>query len=271
MSLIYHHTTTEGLIGILTRRKIWATDIEFLNDYEELLVGIKELGRVAKVNKEKMNGNNPYEKSLFDFYDIYEKNLRKNISSIRIFIASFTKTRDNLRQWMAYGRPNSSYSIAFKGNMLNDVEKIRSDGLKYCQKDVDYELDTLLSRSLDATFLKEKISEGNPLDEVLKRVFNDGMFGCCSVKRKEFSDENESRLIFQAKVDSTACLNSSFRNWGGIIVPYIEVPICIESIDEIIIGPNVNKFLAEKGLNNLLKSNGINPKISHSDCTLRQC
>ena len=32
---IYHYTTQEGLIGIIEKRSIWATQIQYLNDTQE--------------------------------------------------------------------------------------------------------------------------------------------------------------------------------------------------------------------------------------------
>ena len=42
--MIYHYTTQAGLIGILTAREIWATDLRFFNDSTELhyALGIAE-------------------------------------------------------------------------------------------------------------------------------------------------------------------------------------------------------------------------------------
>jgi hypothetical protein len=33
---LYHYTSIEGLMGILTNRSLWATEIYFLNDTQEL-------------------------------------------------------------------------------------------------------------------------------------------------------------------------------------------------------------------------------------------
>lgn len=35
MREIYHYTTAQGLLGIISRKQIWATDVTFLNDKEE--------------------------------------------------------------------------------------------------------------------------------------------------------------------------------------------------------------------------------------------
>lgn len=35
-SVLYHYTSADGLIGIVRNQRLWATDIEYLNDSEEL-------------------------------------------------------------------------------------------------------------------------------------------------------------------------------------------------------------------------------------------
>ncbi len=36
---LYHYTSAEGLKGILEDRRIWASDIFYLNDWTELFLG----------------------------------------------------------------------------------------------------------------------------------------------------------------------------------------------------------------------------------------
>lgn len=272
MSLIYHHTTTDGLIGILESQAIWATDIKFLNDYEELLVGFEEIVSVIARNKESQK-NASYTAEVAALYDSLGEILRENLLGRSTFIASFTKTRDNLRQWMSYGKPNSSYSLGFERSILEnmplDPVTHRSNDLAYSLKDVDYELDTLVSRSLNFDGIKTGLMR-KPADEILHQVINDAMFGCCSIKRKQFSDENEVRMVLQTRKLNRPCSQSRFRNWGGVVTPYISVPIPMQSIKEIIIGPSTSRNLAEAGLTKLLQHKNMECKIFHSECTLRQ-
>lgn len=272
MSLIYHHTTTDGIIGILENQAIWATDIKFLNDYDEFLIGLQEITTTTERNKHSRREES-YASQIVDLYNSLEENLRKNLLGRSVFIASFTKTRDNLRQWMSYGRPNSSYSIGFERSLLEnmplDPQQYRSDELAYKFGDVDYEMNSLISRSLNFEHITKLLKKG-AIEDIVRDIFNDAMFGCCLIKRKQFSDENEARMVLQTRKIDMPCAQSKFRNWGGVITPYINIPIPINAIKEIIIGPNINKNLAELGLIKLLQKWNIECKISHSECTLRQ-
>jgi hypothetical protein len=51
--LIYHYTDLRGLLGILDERKLWATDIRYLNDTSEGTYGLKRLHElVGEVRQE---------------------------------------------------------------------------------------------------------------------------------------------------------------------------------------------------------------------------
>src|ERR1035441_5092669 len=40
-SLVYHYTAAEGLKGIIENRCIWATNVNFLNDFSEYQYGVE--------------------------------------------------------------------------------------------------------------------------------------------------------------------------------------------------------------------------------------
>ncbi|MBS7777713.1 DUF2971 domain-containing protein [Acidovorax sp. CCYZU-2555] len=271
-ALIYHHTTTEGLIGILENKEIWATNIRFLNDYEELVAGLRELEscmeNVKSIYKEKS-----LDDIRIDFYNKLEGVIRDNVKEKDTFISSFTKTRDSLRQWMSYGKPNSSYSIGFDRKLLesNDILSISniSNDVVYSLQDVEYGEWMRLRNSSSLDKIMSRVKESNAAVAMVE-LAQDALFGCCSVKSKQFSDENEVRMIFQTKKIGKPFLKTRFRNFGGVVTPYIGAKIPSAAIKEVIVGPSVNRELSELGLSNILKKNGIDCRVSHSVCTLRQ-
>jgi hypothetical protein len=48
MASLYHYTSGKALLGILQSHYFWATDIRFLNDYEELNRGLDIFERFTK-------------------------------------------------------------------------------------------------------------------------------------------------------------------------------------------------------------------------------
>ncbi|OLD27475.1 MAG: hypothetical protein AUJ04_03935 [Acidobacteria bacterium 13_1_40CM_3_55_6] len=46
--ILYHYTSQEGLMGIITERCIWASKIHYLNDSEEFSIALDLAGRELK-------------------------------------------------------------------------------------------------------------------------------------------------------------------------------------------------------------------------------
>ena len=54
MPLIYHYTNSEGLLGIIGTQSIWATDINFLNDFEEFSIGKKVIRKSIDYHRDEL-------------------------------------------------------------------------------------------------------------------------------------------------------------------------------------------------------------------------
>ncbi|WP_434042996.1 MULTISPECIES: DUF2971 domain-containing protein [Sorangium] len=107
---IYHYTTIAGLIGILGRRELWASDCRFLNDGAELSYA-RELF-FAEVDK-------------FDLPQLEDGGYRvawRTRESSYVFVACFCEEGDLLSQWRGYGADHG-YALGF------DVESLRRLGL----------------------------------------------------------------------------------------------------------------------------------------------
>lgn len=268
--LIYHHTTTDGLIGIVSNASIWATDIEFLNDYAEFKAGLEELTRAC------MECSNSAAPELHGAYTAIEELIRDNLTRRRLYVSSFTKTRDDLRQWMSYGRPNASYCVAFDKTILSencgDSASENNDAV-YKFTDVDYSktaLTALLNpETIRENIMKMRTEKGSP-GILFMPLINDLMFATCSIKNNEFRDEKETRLIYSTRAADDIDRATKFRSSGGMIVPYVPVKIPTRAIKEVIIGPSVDNALSRQGVKQLLLHHGVKAEISHTGTSLRQ-
>lgn len=276
MSIIYHHTDVNGLIGIIQNKNLWATNINFLNDYNEYKIGIEALSLICEKHI-----NSQIEKKHEHLSDLYKNflkfmhdSLKENLESRNHYIVSFTKSRDNLRQWMSYGITNASYAIGFDDETLKSIKlghsSIDLEDFTYCLNDVSYNMykmeNLLSSESVMNNVSKNKL---NPRKYAIELI-NELLFGLCSLKDHTFADENEVRMVIQNREIKAISETIQYRNQLGVITPYIKVPIPLDAIREIIIGPNIHKELATKGLESLLNSHGIKCKIDHTKCSLRQ-
>jgi hypothetical protein len=86
---LYHYTGVSGLLGIVCKRKLWATDYQHLNDRKEYRIGERllrdELAKRRLKQRERMH-----------FESLVAKNQRG------CFVLSFSESGDQLSQWRAY-------------------------------------------------------------------------------------------------------------------------------------------------------------------------
>lgn len=269
------------MLGILCSKTLRATDIRFLNDYQEFEMGFNH---IIDILKERINSNFHKDEKLNDsiknIYIVLQKFIYEDLETRRSYITSFTDKKDNLRQWMAYGKANASYCIGFKAEIFDLFKKKhrRMREFAYHFKPVSYDGNKVAQHILEPKTLLSELNKllenGKNRQEASKKaadlIINELMFSVCSVKPGQFIDESESRLIFQTRCPDVHPKKINFSERSGIVVPHIDISFDYDWIEEIIIGPNIQKELAEKGLKSLLESKEINCKITHTQCTLRQ-
>lgn len=265
---LHHYTDVNGLTGIIQRQALWATDIGFLNDSQEMFAGIDlirrrcgHLNTIETIDKRVQN-------AIREFYGQIPEFVKNNLTKRNIYIISFSKASDNLRQWMSYCPKNAGYSIEFDSSKILVDELLEHEKKVVCRlEEVDYHEKRIneiltLKEILNST----DVAAGN-LGKVFSVLANELFFHCCAVKPKEFYDEQETRLVIHSRLEKTHEVN--FRTRAGIIIPHFEYPIEYSSIKEITIGPNINMSLARKGLETFLEKHSITCKIRESKCSLR--
>jgi len=268
---LYHYTDANGLIGILEKNEIWATDSRFLNDSMEIKAGIDLAKNHLKSKvKELENSETKYKEEIIHFYGVLSNLIEQNLINRNIYIASFTKHRDNLRQWMSYCPANAGYAIVFKTDKLFDHPPTLSESLAKRLMDVNYKKE-LDDEELEPERLIKKLEhlifQKEDIPAYTLELSNRLVFKCAAIKNEEFYDEDEVRLLMLSDINKSNKRNH--RNKSGIILPYQKFEITKNCISEIIIGPNANMELAKSGLNDLLHKNSYNCKVTFSNCSLR--
>ena len=140
MSKVYHYTSMAGFLGIVSDSSIWATNIFFLDDYQEMKKGIDYVRKNLEDEKLFTSMSQDYKKIIEKLQEIssdhYQHNADSEVSltnylldmlvvlSQQFYVASFTHNQDYLRQWIAYCGHNDGICIEF------DEDKL-SDGFKY--------------------------------------------------------------------------------------------------------------------------------------------
>ena len=99
-SVLYHYTTQEGLLGIVSSKEIWATHTQYLNDTREFHHALEILQQETT--------DQPVLRD--EWYQI--------ISGANVCVCSFSEDGDSLSQWRAYGGRASGFAIGFSGEYL---------------------------------------------------------------------------------------------------------------------------------------------------------
>ena len=126
--LLYHYTDQRGLIGILGDKKIWATNIRYLNDTQEGRIifsllfdelssrsNAGPLFEALGINKDE---DSPHDEVVDEA--ILSRGLAVStwVTSQSVFVTSFSARGDSLSQWRAYSGRSGGYSLGFEKDYL---------------------------------------------------------------------------------------------------------------------------------------------------------
>lgn len=289
---LYHYTDARGLLGILTNKNFWATDINFLNDAMELKYASDLINRIIDA---KISANN---KALKEFLEHSKTILMLQSSSMNAYVTCFCEKGNLLSQWRAYGASGAGYSIGVISESLKGKDRegpgapiieTRLRKIIYAN-DIQERLITetidrfcdLLVRILEETDENRKGSIINYFANYLPAELSEYLY---CFKSPVFKEEQEWRVIhtvlnyrpYDAPNDTL-----KFRASGGNVIPYIELgfgaptqPFVARGypISSVTFGPSLHPDLTKRSLYVLLDStlgsgNGVN--IGSSDIPLRR-
>jgi len=249
---IYHYTDANALLEIIKTRKLWSTDIGYMNDKREGDIPNKYLTQFSgSQNLYSEIKTTDYIKSFIEhFMSSHEHN----------YITSFSKRYDNLSLYRTYGPPDGGYCIGFEIGYLKNISQHSLIECDYSAKSQKTEVQNLLRKLLDEA---EKLRIlGHTAQEAANHLKQStdyvSVFSKLAVKQKspEFITEEEVRLINHAWVSRKLRVSSR----GNLLIPYVEVELPNTNTDVLItLGPNSNADLARKSmqdLGNLAKNYG---------------
>lgn len=280
--LLYHYTSIEGFLGIISSKNLWASHCQYLNDlseYEHALNFAKKISSNIFMNDDYNAG--------FGF--ILGKSIYSLPEDSEVFIASFSEEFDLLSQWRGYCSPNDGICIGFDKEIIKEfcvknnfkfekciyeeklqikkVHEIVEKCYNSCpQHSITRDEYNLLNSKDSVNFemdYHEKIRKFSDCNDVFIKFNNSLIEYAPLIKNSGFYEEKEWRII--CKSPNTTI---NFRKGKGYLIPFINLDLLNfskEIIKEIIIGPNVNAGRCEESIKMLLERKGlVNVKIKHS-------
>jgi Protein of unknown function (DUF2971) len=284
-NLLYHYTTADGLIGIINSRKMWASNISYLNDSSELSYA-SGLVRAVLFNKKDHTDS----EVLREFIDRAEFTFNEFDWLSDVYITCFCEDGDLLSQWRGYGAMGGGYAIGFEAKLLEDCTPLREASTLRLRR-------AMYDENVQVDFIKTTINETcdlllrivNAIIPYNVRAIRDVIARFCGFlwdalseflfcfKHPTFAEEKEWRLAYKTS-DYTYVDLVKFRGSRGSIIPYIELDLSLTHqtettrlpINNIIHGPTLNPLLTEKSLRLLLMNKCVPlPEISSSSVPFR--
>ncbi len=288
---IYHYTSPDGLIGILTEKQFYASDLFYLNDAAEGVYALELLEEICETE--------------YPENEWLREGIKKEIEKLSekdfySYTVSFSMGEDILGMWKYFTKGNTceGYNIAFDIERLAETFKIQIDNekngkpqqddsnyLKPIHGAVNYNLDQqkdVIRKILYAFVENTKNYDDemsflpNPLAYfIVRKVFYLGMF----YKSPEYRDEKEYRFLFcppivEKKEDlqkkGIPC-KEEYKQKNGIVIPFQKCKFSADSVVSVMCAPTVKYDRKEAGIKRILSSEykGICNEVHRSKLKLR--
>jgi hypothetical protein len=258
--LLFHYTSSHGIVGILKNREMWASNSDHMNDSSEHRFAA-ELARNSI--------------SILGMQGFFEKNERLlfddminsvGSAAMRFYLISFSENRDLLSQWRAYCPPHGGYSIGFSSDQLAAMARKQNFVLVKCVYDQGVHANVIseIVKSFVSSY-RDQISLGKDEKEMRSAIAWEfaqhlAYFGAM-IKHPAFSEECEWRLISQQVPDDHPRID--YRGSDRGVIPYYRFALSDEEHTDlkrsgedfltVIVGPTPNMDRSANSIQFLLK------------------
>lgn len=265
---IYHYTDLNGLKGIIENHSLWATNMYFLNDEEEIRHGIAAFDNALNYLMEDLSKQRvKVLRKVLDGHQLFHAKNNYNIS--------FCQHPDLLSQWRGYAAAQG-VCLEFDSEELEKSldfgdSRVISRSVFYTQPNSTLEVkEELLSFIKSEDFIKNNNSlfyEFVNTSELINGLIP-------FFKHASFREESEYRIVVQPEV-KTALIK--FRVNAHGLIPYIEIKSRSNNsqkgrlpLKSLKIGPCKNRAFVAEGIEFLLQYNGYsNALLSFTDAPFR--
>lgn len=256
---LYHYTSAEGALGILSSGSIRATMIHYMNDAKEFQYAL-DLAAELILDTPGPSGER--------HHDIC-RDFLVAIRRMAVYVFSLSEHRNQLSQWRAYAG-GGGYAIGIDTSQLQMLCQANNATLVRCVYDLSSQralLSPIVAEMLEAA--KELAPDANWLElyDTFAARFTSV---AATIKHPSFYEEDEWRVVSSIGVPQSTV---KYRSAGGLIVPYCEWSLRhgnLYPVAAVVVGPTVSDQLASRSLHHLtVGSFGWPVKVEFSDSPLR--
>ena len=180
--IIYHYCTPGTFLSILKSKKIRFSDIFGMNDHQEFHWGYRKFLNLCENMREHL-GN--------EFIGEIRNLFIESSTTMKPFVASFSKNGDVLSQWRAYAKDGTGFSLGFDARKLKNLSKIRILEVLYDEEAQDAEIKEFLI-GVHGLWLRENSFKDTDVFLYIMLSF----INTIAYKNPAFAEEEEIRLIY---------------------------------------------------------------------------
>jgi hypothetical protein len=219
---LYHYTNAAGLRGILMDRAMWATNFSFLNDPSEMRYGQELVVRMLRESQNHIEAGG----TVSGVLQAISASFRK-LPISEVYVCCFTKRRDDLNQWRAYGTATEArYCIGFDFEALDKIAAATLDAtlskIHYAEPKQHKRIKDVIKVTLDFVEAVKHLSQrdSRAVAEWAARRLADLL---PRLKSPAYAAEEEWRVIrlIPPKDVSELC----FDTRRGFVRPYVMFPL----------------------------------------------
>lgn len=299
---LFHYTTGNGLLGILSKNEIWSTAYYCTNDETELRAGrgvltplfLSKTHKVVKAGDSRVLTICRRGANIWDYANGFEEMIfRLAVSLISVYITCFCRPSSEedflhglLSQWRGYGA-DGGYALQFNRTKLQErVEQINKvEDLNYHLQDVHYSPNNSLKVELldhtevftnaylnyldtIANFDLSQKSMRNPLASLPHKALLSLLDYLIQTKSTHFSEEKECRLsLIDPISNGSKAVVIDYFNRNGLLVPFTRTPTnfnILDCVDWIIVGPSPRIDNRFHSVSQMVRNMGLNIKVRPS-------
>lgn len=281
-TLLYHYTTTDGLLAIVRSKTIWATDLGYLNDSMELEHGLRQflemaqdlLSPVSVPSSATLSRLAGFEAST-DLEELFRSRILVGLRQQNVLgVTCFCENGDLLSQWRGYGI--SGYSVGFEPGTLREcvaeaalplAPVVYGDAGVADSSASEVILDFLELYLPSLADLQNDPDDFEPTPEQVRAAVA-FLFLASQVKDEAFAGEREWRIADIAEVTDSLV---GFRVGNLGVTPYINLHIreqeseLLLPIREVVLSPGPEQEVRVQAVKSLLLNHGY----SLSDVAVR--
>jgi hypothetical protein len=255
---LYHYTTQTAFTEIVNSKALWATDVRYLNDFEEYVYAVERAKSAIKQVSSTFSAPGASELGLAIRGAL-------SLSGAKQFcVFSLSEDGDSLNQWRSYTRTGPGYALGFVSNALSilcEEHELLLGKCIYSQKEAEEAISQLASSYVADLFQYFPHFKKGEINEDLIWVRSTQFVSlflryASFIKNPAFKEEQEWRIVVSTPNDFAG--GTRFRSGPHSVVPFValkwEDASFLRALKEVVIKPSPHAELAEAALKEFIKS-----------------